>query len=69
MLFCRFKKKSLKLAYFFSTEELADILKEIKNKKLFQTLLKDDLHCSLYEEKAFKAFNDTVNSIIKLNKS
>ena len=42
ILFSRFKKKSFRLAYKLTPEELIDILEEIKYKKLFQVIYKEE---------------------------
>ena len=43
ILFSRFKKKTIRLAYGITPEEFIEVLKEIKNKKLRQCAIKDKL--------------------------
>ena len=52
LTFYRIKKKSLILSYSICPEELTEILKMIKNKKLFQCILKSD-PAKIYEEETF----------------
>jgi len=52
IVFQRFKKKSLILAYKIYPVESVEILREIKYKKLFQSVIKEDLSlCKVLEEK------------------
>jgi len=41
--FYRFKKKSLILAYILCPEDFCELIQEIRYKKLFQCLLREDL--------------------------
>jgi len=65
--FPRFKKKTLTLAYLTSQIELADILKKIKNKKLFQCILKDKVD-NIIDQKLINV-DTSVGRIIKLSKT
>ena len=68
LMFFRFKKKTLTLAYKMYPEELVDVFKEIKYKKLFQCCLNQDFNLSkIFTEKTLNGHTLAITSIIKLS--
>ena len=66
LLFSGFKKKSLWLVYITYPEQLANILEEIRNKKLFQCILKES-HRSTTKERIIKGYDHQVMCVIKIS--
>jgi len=69
--FCRIKKKSLTLSYVLCPEDLAETLKEIRYKKLYQCILKEDISLSSFFElkSLFTGKNNSVICLDKLRKN
>jgi len=66
IIFIRFKKKSFLLVYKIFPEDVSFLLKEIRNKKLAQCIIRQEqkLKC---EEKSFKGHTGPVNCLVKLD--
>ena len=66
ILFPRFKKKTLKLACIIYPEHLTYMLDDIRNKKIFQSILHNETTNSV-EEKTIIDHNDINTNIEKIN--